>query len=74
MSNAASCRRVAAHFAERAAFVESREERNACRELQRLWSEMAVLAERFDRECDGNAKAQIYTLIGEVEVVRRKVA
>lgn len=74
MANAASCRRVAAHFAERATFVESREERRACRELQRLWSEMAVLAERFDRERDGDAKAQIYAMIGEVGAVRQKVA
>jgi hypothetical protein len=73
MSNAASCRRVAAHFAERATFVKSREERRACRKPQRLWSE-TVLAERFDRERDGDAKAQIYAMIGEVGTVRRKVA
>jgi hypothetical protein len=74
MSNATSCRKVAAHFAERAAFAESGEERGAYLELQRLWSEMAAVAERFDRGLDGEAKAQIYALMGEVEIVRQKVA
>jgi hypothetical protein len=74
MSNASSCRKTASHFATQAAQAATAEELRAFRELERLWSEMAVLAERFDRAHDGDAKAQIYAMIGEVEAVRQKVA
>ena len=50
------------------------EERRAYTELERLWSEMAALADRFDREQDDAAKAEIYAMMGEVEAVRREVA
>jgi hypothetical protein len=74
MSNASNCRRAAAHFARLAARSGNAEERRAYRELERLWSEMAALAERFDREQDGAAKAEIYAMMGEVEAVRHRVA
>jgi len=45
-----------------------------CLELARLWSEMAGLAERFDREHDDYSKARIYAMIGQVDVVQRKSA
>ncbi len=47
------------------------EERRAFRELERLWSEMAAVAERFDREHDDAAKVEIYAMMEEVEAVRR---
>jgi hypothetical protein len=74
MSNASSCRKTAVHFATQATLAATAEERRAYRELERLWSKMAVLAERFDRQYDGDAKAQIYAMIGEVEAVRQKFA
>jgi hypothetical protein len=74
MSNASNCRRAAAHFARLAAQSDSAEERRAYAELERLWSDMAAVAERFDREHDGAAKAQIYAMMEEVEAVRHKVA
>jgi hypothetical protein len=74
MSNASSCRKTAIHFATQAAQAATAEEQRVFRELERLWSRMAVLAERFDREHDGDVKAQIYAMIAEVEAVRQKVA
>jgi hypothetical protein len=74
MSNASTCRSAAARFAAQAERAATVDERRAYRELQRLWSEMSVLAERFDREQDSDAKAKIYALLGEVETVRKKVA
>jgi hypothetical protein len=74
MSNASCCRRAAAHFARLAERTGSADERRACHELERLWSEMAAFAERFDRERDDAAKAQIYAMMGEVEAVARRVA
>lgn len=74
MSNASSCRRAAAHFARTAKLSDSAAERRAYLELERLWSDMAALAERFDREHDNAAKAQIYAMMEEVEAVRHKVA
>lgn len=74
MSNASNCRRAAANFARLAALSAVREQRRAYAELEELWSEMAELAERFDREHDGDSKAQIYAMMEEVEAVRHKVA
>jgi hypothetical protein len=74
MSNASNCRRAAAHFSWLAARSESAEEQRAYRELEGLWSDMAALAERFDREHDGESKARIYAMIEVVGAVRDKVA
>jgi hypothetical protein len=74
MSNASCCRRAAAHFARLAERSNNTEEGRAYRELERLWSEIAAHAARFDRELDGEAKAQIYAMMGEVEAVRHRVA
>jgi transposase len=74
MSNASNCRRAASHFARLAAQSRSAEEQRAYQELKELWSEMAALAERFDREHDGESKARIYAMIEEVGAVRDKVA
>lgn len=73
-SNASRCRDAAAGYARQAETSQCPEERRAFYELQRLWSEMATLAERFDRAQDGDAKAQIYAMMAEVEAVRRAVA
>ena len=73
-SNALRCRRTAAGYARQAALAQCGEERRAYGELERLWLEMAALAERFDREQDGEAKAEIYAKMAEVEAVRRAVA
>lgn len=72
MLNASRCERTAARFARLAELSEDVDERNAFIELERLWSEMAGLAERFDHENDNQAKAQIYALVDQVESVRRK--
>lgn len=74
MSNATSCRRTASHFARQAAMASDAHERRAYSELERLWSEMAALAERFDSAGDAAAKAGIYAMMDEVEAVRRQVA
>lgn len=74
MSNASRCRGMAARFAELAAFSDNAEERSPCLELERLWLEMAHLAERFDRQHDGETKAEIYAMMEEVEEVRHRVA
>lgn len=71
-NDAARCQKTAAGFARLAALSEDVDERNAYLELARLWSEMAGLAERFEREHDDYSKARIYAMIGRVDVVRRK--
>ncbi len=72
-SNASRCRATAAGYARAAALADDCDTRRAYGELERLWSEMAALAERFDRALDGAAKAQIYAKMAEVEAVRRAV-
>lgn len=74
MSNASLCLKTSAAFAREADRAETAEARRAYRELQRLWAEMAALADRFDREHDGDAKARIYAMMAEVEAARQKVA
>ena len=74
MSNASRCLAMAAHFsrlAERAADAEARAH---CRRLERLYRDMAPLAETYDRRRDPAAKARIFALTDEVGEVRRKVA
>lgn len=70
MSNASRCQETAVQFAWLAEFSENVEERQAYRELVRLWSAIAGLAERFDRRHDPYAKARIYALMDEVDLVR----
>ena len=72
-SDASRCRATAAGYARAAALADDCDARRAYGELERLWSEMAALAERFDRAQDGEAKAQIYAKMAEVEAVRRAV-
>ncbi len=74
MSNTSRCREMAARFAELAALSDDAEESGSCLKLERLWLEMASLAERFDREHDGESKAGIYAMMEEVEQERVKVA
>jgi uncharacterized protein HemY len=66
-NDASRCQKTATGFARHAEQSGDVDERNAYLELARLWSEMAGLAERFDRE-------RIYAMIGQVDVVRRKSA
>lgn len=74
MSNASSCLRAAAHYARRSQLAADADARSTYAELARLWSDMAALAARFDRDRDAAAKAQIYAMMDEVGAVRRKVA
>ena len=74
MSNALRCRKTAAGYGRQAVLSDDDAARRAYGELERLWSEMAALAERFDRAQDGEAKAQIYAKMAEVEALRRAVA
>jgi len=74
MSNTSCCLKKAAHFARLAKLAKHADERCAYSELARLWSDMVRLAERFDREHDGDAKARIYSMMGKVEAVRQTVA
>jgi hypothetical protein len=74
VSNASCCLKTAARFAELAKQSGRADERAAYRELERLWSAMARVAERFDREHDSDAKARIYSMIGEVQAARQRVA
>ena len=74
MSNASSCLRAAARYTRRSLLAADADERSTYAELARLWSDMAALAARFDRDGDAAAKAQIYAMMDEVGAVRRKVA
>jgi hypothetical protein len=73
-NDASRCQKTATGFARHAEQSGDVDERNAYLELARLWSEMAGLAERFDREHDDYSKARIYAMIGQVDVVRLKSA
>jgi hypothetical protein len=72
MSNASRCRKTATRFGLLAEITDKADERSAYQELRHLWSVMARLAERFDRQHDADAKARIYALMGQVDSVRRK--
>ena len=74
MSNASRCLAAAAHYRRRAQSAADAGERRACAELARLWSDLASVAQRFDREHDAAAKAEIYAMMDAVGAVRRKVA
>jgi hypothetical protein len=73
MSNAARCRRRAAGYAKRAETAVHPQTRCALRELERLWLEIAPLAERFDVKGEARARERIYSLIDAVDQCRRQL-
>jgi hypothetical protein len=74
MSNAARCRQRAAAYAKRAATATHPQTRRTLRELERLWLEIAALAEGFDAKGEAGARERIYSLIDAVGRYRRQVA
>ena len=52
MSNASSCLRAAAHYTRRSQLAADADVRSTYAELARLWSEIASVARRFDRDRD----------------------
>ena len=74
MSNASRCLQTAAHYAELAERAADAEPTRVYRRLEKLWRDMAPLAEDFDRRSDPQAKARLYEMIDAVGEYRRKVA
>ena len=74
MSNASRCRETAASYARLAETAESLAARRAYKALERLWLEIAPLAEHFDRSTDAESKERIYELMEAVAEQQRKVA
>jgi hypothetical protein len=74
MSNASSCRAIAARYQRLAEEARSAEARRAYERLAQLWLDMAPVAESFDRRLDGGAREKIYTMIDSVAQSRAKVA
>ena len=74
MTNASRCRATAAHYARLAQAAGDARRRNAYAKLQQLWTELAALAEKFDRGTDDLVKARIYAKMDAVEVARRQAA
>jgi hypothetical protein len=74
MSNASRCRATAARYAMLAEHARDAEARRTYRELERLWREMARLAESFDASHDGSARERIYAMVDAVQEHRLQVA
>jgi hypothetical protein len=74
MSNASRCLAMAAHYARLADRAGNVDSRASCRRLERLFRDMAPLAETYDRQRDESAKERIYALTDEIGALRRKVA
>jgi hypothetical protein len=74
MSNASRCRKRAARYRALAAETKSPETARAYARLERLWLEMAPLAESVDRRSDWSARERLYEMIDAVEDVRHQVA
>lgn len=74
MSNASRCQKLAAHYARLASEAVDMEEKLSYRRLERLWRDIAPLAENFDRLSDPLAKERIYEMVDAVAEHRRKVA
>jgi hypothetical protein len=74
MSNASRSRATAARYAKLAENARDGQARRAYAELERLWQEMAALAEAFDMRRDGAARERIYAMVDAVEEHRRKLA
>jgi hypothetical protein len=74
MSNASRCRVIAADYARRAREARDASTKLAFARLERLWREMAPLAENVDRASDPLAKERLYQMIDAAAEVRRLVA
>jgi hypothetical protein len=74
MSNASRSRAAAARYAKLAETARDAQTRRSYRELERLWQEMARLAEAFDMRHDGAARERIYAMVDAVEEHRRRIA
>jgi hypothetical protein len=74
MSNASRSRAAAARYAKLAENARDGQTRRAYSELERLWQEMARMAEVFDTRRDGEARERIYAMVDAVEEHRRKLA
>jgi hypothetical protein len=74
MSNASRCRATAATYARLARTTPQAELRRSYQALERLWLQMAPLAEDFDRDADDGSKVRIYEMMDAVAAEQRKVA
>ena len=73
MTNAERCRRRAAAYAKCGETTAHPHTRRRLRELERLWLEIAALAERFDMKGEAVARERIYSLIDAVGHYRRQL-
>ncbi len=74
MSNASRCRATAATYARLADATANPALRRSYLTLERLWLDMAPLAEDFDRRHADDAKERIYDMMDAVAEQQRRVA
>lgn len=74
MSNASRAKATAARYGRLAETAPDTARKGAYQKLEQLWSEMAALAEKFDRRKDESVKARIYEMMDAVEVARHQAA
>ncbi len=74
MPNAMRCRRIAEDYAKRAERTQDAALKSTYQRLERLWLDMAPLAESYDRSSDPRAKQRIYDMIDAVGDIRQNVA
>jgi hypothetical protein len=74
MSNASRCRATAVTYTKLAEATGNAALRRSYRTLERLWLELAVVAEDFDRRHGDDAKERIYAMMDAVAEQQRRVA
>jgi hypothetical protein len=74
MSNASRCRATAATYARLADAAKTPTLRRSYQTLERLWLDMAPLAEDFDRRHGEETKERIYDMMDAVAEQQRQVA
>ena len=72
MSNEERCRGRAARYRSLKKLTNDPDTRRAYGELERLWLEVAAVAEKLDFERSDAARARLYAMIEAVETYRRK--
>jgi hypothetical protein len=72
VSNKDRCRGTAARYRSLKKLTNDPDTRRAYGELERLWLEMAKVAEEFDTDGSDSARSRLYAMIEVVETYRRK--
>lgn len=74
MSNSSRCRATAATYARLAEATVNAALERSYRTLERLWLELAIVAEDFDRRHGDEAKERIYEMMDAVAEQQRRLA